>query len=150
MDLVLPWPPTANNLFKTIVIKGRAMRALSSEGKEYRATVQRIIHRLAITDRFAGRVSVCIHACPPDKRRRDLDNILKAALDALTHVGIWADDSQIDSLFITRGQVKDAGLLYVTIDALPDVQPALPIDPPMTATEVHELVRQAIERPLAF
>ena len=37
----------------------------------------------------------CIEAWMPDKRVRDLDNLLKAPLDALTRAGFWVDDSQI-------------------------------------------------------
>lgn len=43
---------------------------------------------------------------PPDARRRDLDNYMKCLLDALTHAGVWEDDSQIDQLCIFRGQKK--------------------------------------------
>jgi len=128
VELVLPWPPSVNSMWRNIVVGGQPRTLLCQEGREYRKTVQRVIRRLAITEGFAGRVSVCIHACPPDHRRRDLDNVLKGALDALTHAGVWADDSLVDSLLITRGQVKDAGLLYITIEALPEVQSALPID----------------------
>jgi len=62
-----------------------------------------------------GRLAVDIYVNPPDKRKRDLDNIPKALLDALTHAGIWEDDSQIDQLTITRGPVIKQGLAIVTI-----------------------------------
>ncbi|EGM8635893.1 RusA family crossover junction endodeoxyribonuclease, partial [Escherichia coli] len=35
--------------------------------------------------------------------RRDLDNILKAPLDALTHAGLLMDDEQFDEINIVRG-----------------------------------------------
>ncbi len=31
----------------------------------------------------------------PDRRRRDLDNLQKAAFDALTKAGFWLDDIQV-------------------------------------------------------
>ena len=34
--------------------------------------------------------------------RRDLDNLLKGLLDALTHAGLWLDDSQVADLRIRR------------------------------------------------
>ncbi len=39
---------------------------------------------------------------PPDRRARDLDNLGKALLDALTKAGVYGDDSQIDHLTFAR------------------------------------------------
>ena len=36
----------------------------------------------------------------PDKRRRDIDNLLKPILDALGQYGVYEDDSQIIDLRI--------------------------------------------------
>ena len=52
---------------------------------------------------------------PPDKRRRDLDNILKAPLDALTHAGLLMDDEQFDEINIVRGQPVSGGRMGVKI-----------------------------------
>ena len=41
--------------------------------------------------------------------------MLKATLDALTHAGVWLDDSQIDLLSVERAQVVKGGELRVTI-----------------------------------
>ena len=46
-----------------------------------------------------------------------LDNLLKSAMDALTHAGVWADDSQIDSLLIERAPTL-GGMLKVEVEAL--------------------------------
>ena len=51
----------------------------------------------------------------PDKRRRDLDNILKAPLDALTHAGLLMDDEQFDEINIVRGQPVSGGRLEIRI-----------------------------------
>jgi hypothetical protein len=45
-----------------------------------------------------GELSVTIFIFPPDRRKRDIDNIAKATLDALTIAGLWKDDSQIKEL----------------------------------------------------
>ena len=75
---------------------------ISAKGRQYRETVA----KLAIQHNFPkfgiNRVSVQIEAWMPDKRRRDLDNLLKSMLDSLTHAGVWDDDSQIDGLAIWR------------------------------------------------
>jgi len=64
---------------------------------------------------LVGRVWVQVDACPPDLRRRDLDNLLKAVLDALQHGGVYKDDSQIDLLIIRRSGTFKGGRLRVEI-----------------------------------
>lgn len=63
------------------------------------------------------RLSLTIDAYPPDRRKRDLDNILKSLLDALQHAGIYSDDSQIDILKISRICSFD-GFVKVNIEAI--------------------------------
>lgn len=38
----------------------------------------------------------------PLRRRRDIDNIRRAPLEALTHAGMWDDDSQVEALSIRK------------------------------------------------
>ncbi len=102
-----------------MTIKGRQRVLLSREGREYRQTaIDALRARSQAVEAFAGPVAVSIDALPPDNRRRDLDNTLKAALDALTAAGVWADDSQIVDLRIVRGAVVAGGRLRVTVEAL--------------------------------
>jgi crossover junction endodeoxyribonuclease RusA len=58
-------------------------------------------------------VHVAVH--PPDLRRRDLDNAMKALLDALAHGGVYEDDGQIDRLEIERCGVVPDGKVVVQI-----------------------------------
>ena len=39
-------------------------------------------------------------------------------LDALTHYGVWADDSQIDKLLLVRQEQKEGGEIIVVISEL--------------------------------
>ena len=59
-----------------------------------------------------------VYLYPPDKRKRDVDNVLKPLLDALEHAGVYENDSQIDKLCITRMEVKPQGLCDVTISVI--------------------------------
>lgn len=52
---------------------------------------------------------------PPDRRRRDIDNVQKALLDALQHGGAFHDDNQIVRLTIERGDPVDGGKTIVSI-----------------------------------
>ena len=62
-----------------------------------------------------GRLMVKISAYPPDRRRRDLDNILKATLDSLTHAAVIEDDSLIDDLRIVRKSLVQGGKIEIQI-----------------------------------
>lgn len=112
MRLTLPWPPSVNHYWRSV--RGRAI--LSAEGRAYRALAQ--TWRM-LAPPLAGRLSVRLELHAPDKRRRDLDNALKAPLDALTHAGVYDDDSQIDRLEVVRGDV-DAGNPRVEIEITED------------------------------
>ncbi len=73
---------------------------ISADGRAYRKAVadQVLIQRGA--KNLKGKLVVEIEAWRPDNRRRDLDNLLKAALDGCTHAGVWEDDSNIVDLRI--------------------------------------------------
>lgn len=109
----VPWPPSMNSYWRNVA--GRTL--ISREGREYRNKMA----LAAIVGKFPsfpdGPVQVRITACPPDLRRRDLDNMLKPMLDALTHVNVWSDDSQIDDLRIVRGAPVKGGLMTVEVSS---------------------------------
>ena len=66
----------------------------------------------------AGALALSLTFCPPDRRRRDLDNLLKGALDALVHAQVIRDDSLIDRLTLERCNVVTDGKLLVTVEPL--------------------------------
>ncbi|EFP6712952.1 RusA family crossover junction endodeoxyribonuclease, partial [Escherichia coli] len=74
-----------------------------------------IVRQQRLKLNLSGRLVIKIIAEPPDKRRRDLDNILKAPLDVLTHAGLLIDDEQFDEINIVRGQLVPGGRLGVKI-----------------------------------
>jgi crossover junction endodeoxyribonuclease RusA len=107
----MPFPPSVNTYWRHV---GKKV-LVSEKGRKYRVTVKNDISGLFIRP-IDGSVKVEINAYPPDNRRRDLDNLMKASLDALTFAGAWLDDSQIVDLRIVRGEVvKPDGFLYVYI-----------------------------------
>ena len=96
--ITLDWPPTVNHYYT--VARGR--KILSSRGRQYKqdAIFHMMMQRAPKPDweQFA----VSIDAYPPDRRTRDLDNLLKPILDALTAYGAITDDSAINHLTIIR------------------------------------------------
>ena len=114
--VTLPWPPSTNRIWRNVSVSGKPRTLLSEEGRRFRTTAAQMCMLGGVNNRqLAGRLAVSMVACPPDRRARDLDNVLKATLDALTHAGVWLDDSQIDLLSVERAQVVKGGELRVTI-----------------------------------
>lgn len=115
VSLTLPWPPTVNTYWRHV----GARVLISREGRAYRQRVDRCV-LVAGRPRFgARRLAVQIDVFPPDRRRRDLDNLGKALLDALQAAGVYDDDGQID-LLLYRRRARGAGSVVVRImEALP-------------------------------
>jgi crossover junction endodeoxyribonuclease RusA len=64
-----------------------------------------------------GRVPVTLTFLPPDKRRRDLDNLLAASKSALDGVAaaLRMDDREFEPVTLKRGDVSANGALVVEI-----------------------------------
>lgn len=116
--IVLPWPPSVNRYYRSLSKGKLAGRVLvSQEGRAYRQEVAVILDRRRLP-MIRERMKVTIEAYPPDRRRRDLDNLLKASLDALVFGGAIEDDSLIDDLRIWRGEVREGGELRIHIEGM--------------------------------
>jgi crossover junction endodeoxyribonuclease RusA len=98
----------------------RPVTLISREGRTFRTNVCALLAGGGPRKPPAGgRIALAMDAFPPDRRRRDLDNIQKPVLDALQHAGIYEDDSQIDLLLTRRGELCPSGRLNVQIEPLP-------------------------------
>ncbi len=118
-NITLPWPPTINTYWRHVVIKGRSVTLLSKKGREYQhAASGELLRQGAVCCGLSERLAVSITAYPPDRRKRDLDNLPKAVLDAMTKANVWEDDSQIDDLRITRGHIVKGGHLDIVITTI--------------------------------
>lgn len=115
--LELPFPPTNNHL--TTVARGR--RISSTKCRQYRSAALAAIgnrHGSPLANRLV--VTVDLHA--PTRAKRDIDNYVKAVLDAITVAQVWEDDSQIDRLIIRRGHIIKGGKCIVTIQEAGDAK----------------------------
>jgi crossover junction endodeoxyribonuclease RusA len=113
LELELPWPPSVNTYWRhpsSGPLAGRHL--ISGKGRLYRALVAGICHSTLMVQ---GPLSIEIMAHPPDRRVRDLDNILKSLLDSLVHANVIADDGQIDRLLIERQPVVGGGKVVLKI-----------------------------------
>lgn len=119
MRLVLPYPPSTNRYWRHPTKGALAGRHLISEdGRKYRKEVADTVRANRQAVGLRARLRIEVVACPPDLRRRDLDNALKALLDAVQHAGVYEDDSQIDDLRIIRGAVTKGGRVDVLVEPL--------------------------------
>jgi len=105
----LPYPPSTNTYYRSLRKGPMAGRVLISEkGRQYREEIKGAVYPV----KLEGRLSVTIKLYPPDRRRRDIDNCLKALFDSLTHAGVWVDDSQVKKLSV---EMQDVTRGYVTV-----------------------------------
>ena len=114
----LPWPPALNHYYRSVTIKGQARVLISMEGREYRHRLAMVVVLRGRAKPLAGPLRLDLMLHPPDKRRRDIDGPLKALLDALTHAGVWEDDSQVRDLHVAFGDVVRGGRVTALIEKL--------------------------------
>jgi crossover junction endodeoxyribonuclease RusA len=110
LTIELPYPPSVNHYWRRVGPR----TLISREGRRFRARVGAMLALRRIQP-INGSLDVRVAVHPPDRRRRDLDNAMKALLDALEHAGAYSDDSQIDHLDITRGTGVPEGKVIVHI-----------------------------------
>lgn len=116
ISLVLPYPPSANRIWR--VARGRIV--LSDEARLYRFRVAAaVMNQIGFQRSIADPVRVTIQVFPPDRKRRDIDNIFKATLDALTHAKVWNDDSQVKRVVVDMCEPEKGGSLKIGITASP-------------------------------
>ncbi|MCK8575345.1 RusA family crossover junction endodeoxyribonuclease [Yersinia ruckeri] len=118
MLLTLPFPPSVNSYWRAPSKGPLAGRHLiSAKGRQFRTeALACVLEQLRRVPKIITEpVSVTIVFYPPNLIRRDLDNFLKAPLDALTHAGVWADDSQVKKLTMEWGPVTKGGKVDIQI-----------------------------------
>jgi crossover junction endodeoxyribonuclease RusA len=108
----LPYPPTVNTYWRRVGNK----TILSAKARDYRRDVMNLL-RFRRLPTLAGELKVTITFHPPDRRKRDLDNLPKGLLDALKHAGIYGDDSQVRHIDMRFGEVRKGGCALVALEA---------------------------------
>lgn len=114
MILTLPYPPSVNTYWRA---NGKR-RFISKAGVEFKNAVQEYVINNAIPKLGSVRLRMDIVIRPRSRRVFDIDNLLKAILDALMNAGVYDDDSQVDDLRITRGDPCHNGACLVVIEVI--------------------------------
>lgn len=94
VEIVLPRPPSINRLWR--IGNGRMFRS-----REYMDWMNKcmIMVREAGIPAIKGKYKIMLRVARPDKRRRDIDNLSKAAQDFLQHAGIIEDDCLCEAIY---------------------------------------------------
>jgi len=103
LEITLPWPPSANRYWR--FVNNRVL--VSREARAYKNHVIALSHTWPDIKFNDARLEVTITAHAPDKRARDLDNLIKITCDALQETGVFDNDAQIDKITIIRGVPVD-------------------------------------------
>jgi crossover junction endodeoxyribonuclease RusA len=111
MSVDLPYPPSANSLFFNVQGKGRVKTRRYDDWRKEAAW----LISLAKKRRIDGPYGLTVLAGRPDKRRRDLGNLLKAIEDALVHGGAIEDDSECQCIEMSW----QPGITGVRVTVLP-------------------------------
>lgn len=113
--LFLPVPPSTNNLFRSVVLPGKAY-ATRVKTTPYKAWLAEAGLKLNAQQppRFDGDVAVA-YAIPRNKRR-DLDNYSKALGDLLVKHGVIVNDNRIVDLRL-RYEATESGMVEVEVKA---------------------------------
>ncbi len=107
----LPFPPSANTYWRHV--NGRTI--LSAEARAYRKTVQAAV---GVVRALTGDLKVRLEYWYPDKRRRDIDNLIKQLLDSLVIANVMQDDCQITDLHVRKIGYEAGGSVLVTIEKI--------------------------------
>lgn len=97
----LSYPPSANTIWR---VAGRGV-ILTQQARLYHAVVAHELRECGSPQLGDARVGVAVQAFPPDAIRRDLGNVRKILLDALTRCGVWGDDEQVDLEYSVWGGI---------------------------------------------
>ena len=122
ITLQLPWPPSVNHYWRF----GNGHFHISNDGRRYKAIVAGIIVAAGIRP-LDDPLRITIDAFPPDRRRRDLDNLQKCLFDSCVvrkdfAAGLYHDDCQIKRIESTMWDFdpERAGRVILTASPWPD------------------------------
>jgi crossover junction endodeoxyribonuclease RusA len=119
--LTIPYPPTVNTykkigrLTKTKSGKLYQVRANTDITKRFYFEVWLKVKQLQLESLGDAVLRLEMYVYPPDKRKRDLDNVIKPGVDSLMKAGLFNDDSQIACLYVQKMGIISQGKVEIKI-----------------------------------
>lgn len=108
ISLTLPFPPSVNHLYEPRKINGRTKIVKTAKANVFeqecwfvlakQGYYSNMMDRRSVPD---GPLTVMLTYYVPDRRKRDLDNLQKAALDLISKA-LGFDDSEIQTLTLKK------------------------------------------------
>lgn len=95
ITFTVPYPPQANHMYT--VARGRKIKSADYRSWKERATLHIMAQR---PGKIAGLYTLEIVVPRPDRRGRDIDNLIKPISDAIAAAGVIANDNQAMSVLI--------------------------------------------------
>jgi crossover junction endodeoxyribonuclease RusA len=103
INLTFMWPPTVNSYWILVRRGKHCSKILSKKGELYKQHVyEECVKQLGQWEPIEGKIKFTLSAHPPDRRRRDLDNIFKSLLDAMEDAHLFKDDCQVCIINATK------------------------------------------------
>lgn len=120
VTVTFDFPPSTNNLWRAGRSKnGKPTHYLSKQYASWKEAAEWTVKAAAKAHgRIDGQYFLEIAAKRPDRRKRDLDNIIKPISDALVHGGMVQDDSQCQFIHARWDDTLTAGV-RVSVQAYP-------------------------------
>ena len=116
MTINIPFPPATGNHYRSFTFKTRR-DFVTKKAQAYRLAVKSclVASRFAQSDMFVDHVNVVMNIYPPDRRKRDIDNVAKVVWDALTLAGLWKDDKLIKNLHVSVHEPFEGGYINLEV-----------------------------------
>jgi len=109
--ITMPYPPTVNTYYTV----ARNRKILSKRGRAYKKEAMVYLYEQGVPKGREGPYSISIRVRMPDKRKRDIDNLIKPLLDSLVEYGALSDDSEVIDLRIQKFNPIKGGQVEVLI-----------------------------------
>lgn len=104
----IPFPPSVNHYWG---VHGKR-RYIKKRGLQFREDILNICGGLP---KLIGDMGLLMEVYPPDNRRRDLDNLLKATLDAMEKAELYKDDKDFIDIRIVKKKKVESGKVIIKI-----------------------------------
>jgi crossover junction endodeoxyribonuclease RusA len=111
VSVQLPFPPSVNNLFRTFIRPGQKFgrRVPTPKYNQWKGIAGLALRQQAPRS-ITGPITISFIFQRPDRRKRDIFNLVKALEDLLVTHKVIEDDSLVEDGHVTWGKVNGGGV----------------------------------------